>query len=134
MEAMMMVEKAPTFSSWGIIALVLAIAGGICTYVLFLNSKQDMKLSPFLKWLKDFLNFDKMLIEVILKVVYLIITIFVILLSFGFIAKDFGAFFLTLIFGPIIIRIIYELILIQICIWKNTTSINQKLKDKSKEK
>ena len=75
-----------------------------------------------------------MLIEVILKVVYLIITIFVILLSFGFIAKDFGAFFLTLIFGPIIIRIIYELILIQICIWKNTTSINQKLKDKSKEK
>ncbi len=115
-------------NTWPIVALILSIVGGVLIYIFFLTPKKEDKLSPFLKWLKDFLNFDKMMIETILKVVYLISTIFVILTSFSFIAYDFGLFFLCLILGPIFIRLVYELILIIICIWKNTTAINKKMK------
>lgn len=114
--------------TWPIIALILSIVGGILIYIFLLNGKKDIKLSPFLKWLKDFLNFDKMMIEMILKVVYLICTIFVILTSFSLISYDFGIFFLYLVLGPVFVRLIYELILINICIWKNTTDINKKIK------
>lgn len=114
--------------SWPIISFILSVIGGILVYIFFLNTKKEQKLSPFLKWLKSFLNFDKMMIEVILKVVYLVCTIFVILSSFSYIAYDFGLFFLYLVLGPVFIRLIYELILITICIWKNTTEINKKIK------
>ena len=114
--------------SWPIISFILSVIGGILVYIFFLNTKKEQKLSPFLKWLKSFLNFDKMMIEVILKVVYLVCTIFVILSSFSYMAYDFGLFFLYLVLGPVFIRLIYELILITICIWKNTTEINKKIK------
>ena len=114
--------------SWPIISFILSVIGGILVYIFFLSTKKEQKLSPFLKWLKSFLNFDKMMIEVILKVVYLVCTIFVILLSFSYMAYDFGLFFLYLVLGPVFIRLIYELILITICIWKNTTEINKKIK------
>lgn len=117
-----------SFGNWSITALILSIIGGVLIYIFFLSQKENIKLSPFLKWLKDFLNFDKMMIETILKVVYLISTIFIILISFSFIAYDFSLFFLTLILGPTLIRLVYELILINICIWKNTTAINKKMK------
>ena len=117
-----------SYGTWPIIALVLSIVGGILVYIFFLTPKKDAKLSPLLKWLKDFLNFDNMVIEMILKVVYLICTIYVILTSFSFIVFDFGLFFLYLFLGPIFVRLIYELILINICVWKNTTAINKKIK------
>ena len=64
---------------WGIIALVLAIIGGILTYFLFVKAKNNPK-GKFLMWLKNFLAFKTMWIEPILKVVYYIETIFVILI------------------------------------------------------
>lgn len=116
------------FAAWPVIALVLSIIGGILVYIFFVSSKKENKLSSLLNWVKEFLNFDKMMIEVILKVVYLISTIFVILTSFSFIAYDFGLFFLNLILGPIFIRLVYELLIINISIWKNIIAINKKMK------
>lgn len=116
------------FATWPVIALVLSIIGGILVYIFFVSPKKENKLSSLLNWVKEFLNFDKMMIEVILKVVYLISTIFVILTSFSFIAYDFGLFFLNLILGPIFIRLVYELLIINISIWKNIIAINKKMK------
>lgn len=115
------------FSKWSIIAMILSIIGGVLIYIFFLKQKND-KLSPLLKLLKNFLDFNKMIIEDILKIIYLISTIFIILISFNFIAHNFGMFFLFLILGPIFIRLIYELILIIINIWKNTNEIKEKMK------
>ena len=39
------------FGVWGIIALILAIIGGILAYFLFVNAKETPK-NKFLKWLK----------------------------------------------------------------------------------
>lgn len=112
---------------WTVVALVLAIIGGIVAYVLFVkpNSKTNNK---FLNWLKDFLDFKKMLIEVILKVSYIILTIFITLYSFNFIGNQFLVFLLVLTLGNVFLRLVYEASLMMLMIWKNTTEINKKMK------
>ena len=120
---------------WTIVAFILSIIGGILVYFLFI--KTNNKLSDNLKKLRDLLDFRIMLIEPILKIVYLIGTIFIILFSFNFITINFISFLLTLIIGPVIIRIVYEAALILVMIWKNTKIISdntKKEKDKDKEK
>lgn len=110
---------------WCIIALILAIVGGILTYFLFIKGKTEPK-GKFLKWLKDFLEFKIMWIEPILKVIYYIGTIFTVLISFSFLALG-GAgvllFLCTLVFGPVAIRLIYEAAMMFIMIWRNTRDI-----------
>lgn len=110
---------------WGIIASVLAVIGGILVYFLFIK-KDNKGLSKKLVTLKELLDFRIMIIEPILKVLYLIGTIYIILFSFSFIGQSFLLFLVVLILGPIIIRLVYEGFLIMIMIWKNTKEIAQK--------
>jgi len=113
---------------WAVLSVVLAIIGGILVYILFLNNKKGLKLNSFLAWLKDFLNFKTMMLEMILKVLYLIITIYVILSSFSLIGTNFLLFLICLVLGPIIVRIIFESSLMFIMIWKNTSDISKNTK------
>ena len=112
---------------WTIISIVLAIIGGIAAYVLFLN-KKDKVTNKKLAWIKDFFNFKHLILEQILKISYVILTIFITLTSFNLIGNNFGGFLFQLIVGNILLRLIYEGALIAIMIWKNTTEINKKLK------
>ena len=117
---------------WSIIALILSIVGGILIYFLFVKQKAEPK-GKFLKWLKDFLTFKIMWIEPILKVVYYILTIFVILYSFTFLALGgYGIlpFFLCLILGPVVVRLGYEMTMMFIMIWRNTRDIADNTKKK----
>lgn len=114
---------------WTVIALILAIIGGILVYFLFVKSKTNPK-GKFAKWLKDFLSFKIMWIEPILKVVYYICTIFVILYSFSLLGMvsymgglAFLAFLICLVLGPVLIRIGYEMTMMFIMIWRNTKDI-----------
>lgn len=120
------------FFIWTIIAFIISIATGILIYYLFL--KDTKPVSENVQKLKDILNFKTMIIEPILKIVYLITTIFIILYSFSFIAINFAVFLGLLILGPIVIRISYEIALILVMIWKNTKEINENLKAKSSKK
>ena len=112
---------------WLAVALVLAIIGGVIFYFLFL--KNDKKIeNKYLAWFKDFFNFKKMLIEDLLKLLYVISAIFITLYSFVLIGSNFFGFLLTLILGNVILRLIFEGVLLTIMIWKNTTEINKKMK------
>lgn len=118
--------------TWVVIASILALIGGILTYFLFVKSKTEPK-SKFLKWLKDFLAFKTMWLEAILKCFYYIATIFIILFSFAFLGQGSAGvvdFFLTLILGPIIIRLIYEAGMMFVMIWRNTENISENTKKK----
>lgn len=119
-------------STWMVIALVLALVGGILAYFLFVTKKNTSK-SPFVVWLHEFLNFKRYFIGAILKVCYLCSAIFITLGSFGLIRTSVGAFFGMLIFGNIIARISYELMLMFITLVENSTEINKKLKGTAKE-
>lgn len=114
-------------SDWAAIAFILAVIGSVLIYVLFLKpSKKENNKT--LQVIKDFLNFDKMIYEAILKVTYLFLTIFVTLNAFSIISTSFVTFLLTLVFGNLIIRIIYEAAEMLIQLWKNTSEINKKMK------
>lgn len=118
--------------AWSFIAIVLAIVAGVLVYFMFVKS--DKPVSKNLKKLKDLLDFKTMLIEPILKIVYIVLTIFIILFAFGLISTSFVLFLIVLIFGPLSLRIAYELMMINIMIWKNTKEINENLKPKSTKK
>lgn len=118
---------------WIIISVVVAVIGGIALYFTFLAKKNEGKYTGFLGWMYDFLTFKKMVIENILKILYLIIALFVTLSSFAFISSSFLGFLCYLVIGNLIARISYELFLVLLVICRNTTEINQKLA-KTKEK
>ena len=112
---------------WLIIALILSLIG--CFLVYFMFVKKDNKLkNNKLEWLRSFLRFDKMLIETILKIAYIFAALFITLGSFSLISSSFLGFLCMLIFGNLTARIVYELSMIRIMIWKNTTEIKNKLK------
>lgn len=113
--------------AWTIVAAILSIIGGILLYILFVNKKDKVE-NKYLAWIKEFLSFKKMLIEVILKVSYIIVAIFITLTSFNIISTSFLGFLLYLIIGNVIARLIYEGSLIRLMIWKNTSEINKKIK------
>lgn len=123
------VNKVAGTAVWTVIAFVIAIAAGIMIYFMFV--KDNKPVSEKLQKLKDLLDFKTMLIEPILKIVYIIATVFIILFSFGLISLNFVSFLMVLILGPIAIRIVYELMMINIMIWKNTKEINDNIKAKN---
>ena len=120
--------QTPNSLTWMIIALILAIAGGILVYFLFLKKDNENKFTGFVKYLYEFLSFKKMWLESILKISYLIIAIYISLMSFELIGTSFLGFILTLVFGNIVLRVVYELSLLLLTICRNTTEINKKLK------
>ena len=112
---------------WMVIAFVLAIIGAFLVYFLFVKS--DKKLdNKKLIWLRDFLDFQSMLIEPIMKIAYIFIALFITLASFSFIGQNFLQFLLILTIGNVIARVTYEFVMILISIWQNTRDINQKMK------
>ena len=112
---------------WTIVSLILSIIGCFIIYFLFVAKKGNPK-NKFLEWLKEFLDFKKMLIEPILKITYLGFALFITLVSFALIGQSFLGFLLTLILGNLILRLCYEGALVLLMIWKNTTEINKKMK------
>lgn len=123
------VNKVAGTAVWTVIAFIIAIAAGIMIYFMFV--KDNKPVSEKLQKLKDLLDFKTMLIEPILKIVYIIATVFIILFSFGLISLNFVSFLMVLILGPIAIRIVYELMMINIMIWKNAKEINDNIKAKN---
>lgn len=84
------------------------------------------------KKLYDFLSFDSLILEVILKVMYIILMIYVTLSSFALISKSFLGFLFTLIFGNLGLRLVLELLLMQISLWRNVREIRKNLDSKNK--
>lgn len=115
---------------WLIISAVLAVVGGFVLHFTFLRKSNDGKFKGFAGWMYDFLSFKKMLIENLLKILYLICALLVTLGSFAFIGESFLGFLVILIGGNLIVRITYEFSLILLVICRNTTDINSKMTSK----
>ena len=115
-------------SVWIIISLVVAIIGGICLYFTVFSDKNERKYQGFMSKLYDYVKFKKMYITVILKVSYLVLAIYLTLVSFTAISTSFLVFLLILIFGNLILRLIYEFSLVLLSIQENVAEINKKMK------
>ena len=93
---------------------IIALIGGIVLYFLFLTPKNDRKFTGFVGWLYDFLAFKKLLVEAILKIVYLISACFMTLAGIVTLFNAFGAGLGMLIVGNIMLRLTYEFLLVLI--------------------
>ena len=127
-------KQSENIASWLKTSFVIAIIAGLVLYFTFLSKKNEGKYKGFLAWTYDFLNFKKMLAETLLRIGYVISSIFITLFSFAFISVNMLSFVLVLVLGNIILRIIYETILIALVICRNTTEINNKMKNINEEK
>ena len=118
---------------WMIISVVLAIIGGICLYFTVFGKANENKFTGFMKWLYDFVTFKKMILESLLRVLYIIVAIYITLASFALISTSFVGFLGMLIIGNLVARITFEFSLVLLTICKNTTEINSKMKSEVKE-
>ena len=115
-------------TSGSLIAFIVAIAASIVIYFVFMDKKEESKYTGFVKNLYDFLHFKINFIEAFLKIAYITTTLYVTITSFSLIKIDVALFFMTLILGNIIIRILYEAAFLLYNIYLNTKEINSKSK------
>ena len=119
---------------WMIISAVLAVIGGIALYFTVFTKANENKFTRFMKLLYDFVTFKKMILESLLRVLYLIIAIYLTLSSFALISTSFISFLCMLVIGNLMARITFEFLLVLLTICKNTTEINSKMKSETKTK
>lgn len=126
-----------------ILGVLVAVAGTVLALIYITPENKRPGLNKFFAFLHDLFNFKFLILEKLLKVLYIFNTLFCI--GFGF----FGLFsgdsvpnyftgktqfqsyalpsLLIMILGPIVTRLVYEGIMMFLLLVKNTTEINKKL-------
>lgn len=122
-------NKLQGFNMWMFVSFVLGLVAAILVYVLFLNKKADEKEQGVVKFFRDFLNFDFLTLEILLKVAYVTLTVMFVLGSFGFLyLGSIQGFLGSLFIAPVLLRLAFEGIILLLKLVKNTEEINKKLK------
>ena len=111
---------------WTIIALVLAIGGGIVLYFTVFSKKNENKYTGFMQKLYNFVHFKYFVIDDLFKILYMVSALSVTLLSLNFIGH--WQFLVYLIGGNIVLRISYELFILFIDLCHNVRDIANKKK------
>ena len=108
--------------------LIISIAAAIVIYVLFLDKEKSKSYSNGIRKLYDFLQFDTFLLEKILKIAYIFLAIYLTLSSIATIGSNVILALIMLVFGNIILRVIFEFLMVTYKICTNVSEINKKLK------
>lgn len=122
-----------------VLAIVLSLAATILLFILVIPEKKREKLPKFFQIIHDICNFKGLLIEKLLKVFYVFSTVYVMFdgVLTWFSGGNFGRNFLTgllmIVLGPIVIRLVYEALMLGIILVKNVIQINNKLSGKSED-
>lgn len=115
-------------------ALILGIIATVLCFIYIVPEKKYNHLNKFGKWLHNMVTFKTLVVEKVLQAIYIFFTAYIILLGF-FVMID-GDYYNGMetglaitVFGPIAIRLFYELAMMMILLVKNVIQINRKLKD-----
>lgn len=129
---------ARTSFGLGLVAVIISIILTILLVVLVVPAKRREGLPKFFQVVHDICNFKGLLLEKVLKVLYIFSTINVMLTGIftWFSGRyDFGMTFLAglliLVLGPIIVRLAYEFMMLFVLLVKNVIQINNKLNGKN---
>ena len=120
-----------------VVATILAIVVTVLAFIFIVPEKRREKLNAFGKFLHDTCNFKYLVVEKILQALYIFATAVVILNGFFMLftvvyGQWLGGYgILVMILGPIVIRLVYELLMMVIILIKNVISINNKLKNQN---
>lgn len=123
-----------------ILTIILALSATVLAFIFIIPDKKRASLKGILRLLHDIFNFKFMIIEKIFQFLYVFATAYAIvsgffeLFSFDWYGNWTGyTGFLTMILGPIIIRIVYELVMLALIAVKNIIQINNKLKNQNED-
>ena len=129
---------AGTSFGLGLAAVIISIILTILLAILVVPEKRRNGLPKFFQVVHDICNFKGLLLEKVLKVLYIFSTINVMLtgiftwFSGGY---NFGMTFLPglliLVLGPILVRLAYEFLMLFVLLVKNVIQINNKLNGKN---
>lgn len=121
-----------------IIGAVLAFIATVLACVLVMPKKrlQEFKENKFLVWLHNIINFKSLLIEKILKVLYVFFTaacvftgFFMLFSKMGYRTSAAPMGLLVMILGPVLVRLIFEASMLFVINTKNVVEINNKMGD-----
>lgn len=126
----------------GIVAVIIAIVATVLAFIFIVPEKRRAQMGAFGKFLHDTCNFKYLIVEKILQALYLFATAYVILAGFFMLfmaPRDWdgtrywlgGYGLLTMIVGPIAVRLVYELLMMGILLVKHVISINCKLRNQN---
>jgi hypothetical protein len=111
-----------------IAALVLAVIGAPILYFEVFSKKKENSYTGIMKFLYDLVHFRFFLVEVILKITYIAISVFITIMGLAsLVSGSFWLFILVVIAGNLGLRIGYEVIMMYITLVQNTNEINKKL-------
>ena len=120
-------------SSVGLMAafFVLAVVLTILAFIFIVPEKRRAKLNAFGKFLHDTCNFNYLLIEKLLQALYIFLTVFSILTGAYTLFKSFGIGLVIMIGLPLLIRLIYEFLMMTVLLLKHVIMIDNKLKNQN---
>lgn len=134
---MSILDSLSVSSGFATIAALLAIAATVLAFVFIVPEKRREKLNAFGKFLHDTCNFKYLVVEKLLQALYIFSTALIILNGFFLLFQSVyghwlgGYGILLMVVGPIVLRLIYELLMMVVLLVKNVIGINNKLKNQN---
>ncbi len=126
-----------------ILGILSAIAATVLAFIFILPEKKRAALPAALKQIADILDFRTLFLEKIVKALYLFLTfscicvglLMLISVNYGYYTDVWmgGVGLLTMIVGPIVIRILFEITMLFILLVQNVMEINKKLSARSED-
>lgn len=128
-----------SLGSFAKIAVVLAIIATVAAFLFIIPKNKREKLNLVGRVAHDIFNFKFLMLEKICQALYVFFTVFVIIAGFFMLfaapeiyyghRKWLGGYgLLLMILGPIVARMIFEYLMLQLLLVKNVISINNKLR------
>lgn len=111
--------------------LVLAVVLTVLAFIFIVPENRRAKLNAFGKFLHDTCNFNYLLIEKLLQAIYIFLTVFSILTGVYTLFQSFGMGLLMMIGLPLLIRLIYEFLMMTVLLLKHVIMIDNKLKNQN---
>ena len=134
---MSILDSLSVSSGFATVAALLAIAATVLAFVFIVPEKRREKLNAFGKFLHDTCNFKYLVVEKLLQALYIFSTALIILNGFFLLFQSAyghwlgGYGILLMVVGPIVLRLIYELLMMVVLLVKNVIGINNKLKNQN---
>ena len=125
-----------------ILGILCAIAATVLVFIFILPENKKDALPKFFKIVRRILNMDDLLIEKILKALYIFSTMFCVFGGFFelFNFQTYSAFgystgviwngwqgLLLMIFGPVVVRLVYEALMLFVTLVQRVLSIDRKI-------
>ncbi len=140
-------SRFSTVTFFVVLGLITAVAATVLAFIFILPEKKRAKLPKILKIVSDILNMKQLFIETFFRALYILSSfacVFVgVFMLFGFDVYS-GRYYnhtswyggwglLIAILGPVVVRIVFEGIMMFILLVKNTIEINKKLKNQNED-